>query len=170
MSKNNIFKILFISCASGIIMFLAQKEISFNEIFRQNKTGNKPTVKQIESISLPDTIMFQQNPNNVFIDVREKKFYDYAHIPGAISLPYEDIAKGKIPEDVLEKIRSAPNAIIYCISNSCGISYHAARILIDKGLNVKVYSEGWGQWKACKLPTENKFSQGENLIREEGAK
>ena len=151
-------------------MFLAQKDISYKDIFRSNKSDNKPTVKQIESISLPDTIMFQQNPNNVFIDVREKKFYDYAHIPGAISLPYEDIAKGKIPEDMLEKIKSAPNSIIYCISNSCGISYHAARLLMDKGLNVKVYSEGWGQWKACKLPTENKFSQGENLIREEGAK
>jgi hypothetical protein len=25
---------------------------------------------------------------------------------------------------------------------------------MEKGLNVKVYSEGWGQWKACKLPAE----------------
>jgi rhodanese-related sulfurtransferase len=155
MSKNNIFKILLISCASGIIIFLAQKDISYKDIFRSNKSGNEPAVKQIETISLPDAIMFQQNPRNVFVDVREKKFYDYAHIPGAINLPCEDIAKGKIPVEVLEKIKSAPNSIVYCISNSCGISYHSARILMDKGLNnVKVYSEGWGQWKACKLPTE----------------
>ncbi|MEI6422103.1 MAG: rhodanese-like domain-containing protein, partial [Lentisphaerota bacterium] len=147
-------RILLTSCVSGAIVFLAQKDISYKEIFRSSKPGNKPAIKQIESILLPDTIMFQQNPKNVFLDVREKKFYDYAHISGAINLPYEDIAKGKIPEEVLEKIKSAPNSIIYCTSNSCGISYHAARILIDKGLNVKVYSEGWGQWKACNLPTE----------------
>jgi rhodanese-related sulfurtransferase len=155
MSKNNIFKILLVSCVSGIIMFLAQKDISYKDIFRSNKSDNKPAVRQIESISLSDTIMFRQNPKNIFIDVRDKKFYDYVHIPGAINLPYEDMAKGKIPEDMLEKIKLAPNSVIYCISNSCGVSYHSARILMDKGLNnVKVYSEGWGQWKACKLPTE----------------
>jgi rhodanese-related sulfurtransferase len=154
MNKLYIFNLLLTSCVSGTIIFLVQKDISFKDIFRPNKLGNKPAIKQIESISLPDTIMFQQNQMNAFIDVREKKFYDYAHIPGAINLPYEDIAKGKIPEDVFEKIKSAPNSVIYCISNSCGISYHAARILEDKGLNVKVYSEGWGQWKACNLPIE----------------
>ena len=149
----NVVKIMVISFFLGIAVFASQKNISLKKLFIKEEPKSLLNYEQIETTSLADTIMLHQNEKNIFVDVRIKKYYDYAHIPGAMNIPYNKLEN--INEDDLNKLKSAPNVILYCVSSSCGVSYRAARVLMKKGLhNLKVYSGGWGEWKSCKLPVQ----------------
>jgi rhodanese-related sulfurtransferase len=114
--------------------------------------------------------MLHQNDRNIFIDTRIKRYYDYAHIPGAINIPYKQL--DEIPPETLEKLKSSPNIVVYCISTSCGVSYRSARKLTEQGLrNVKIYTGGWGEWKSCKLPVasnQRSASQKPRRAKKEG--
>ena len=147
----NILKIIIVSLFLGVAVFASQNKISWKEAFIKEQPEILQDTERIETVSLADTIMLHQNERNIFLDVRMKRYYDYAHIPGAVNIPSDKLET--IPEEKLKKLKSAPNVVLYCVSTSCGISYRAARILMKKGLhNLKVYSGGWGEWKSCQLP------------------
>ena len=149
----NVVKIIVISLFLGIAIFASQNHLSLKKLFIKEEPKSLLNYEQIETTSLADTIMLHQNEKNIFVDVRIKKYYDYAHIPGAMNIPYNKLEN--INEEDLNKLKSAPNVILYCVSSSCGVSYRAARVLMKKGLhNLKVYSSGWGEWKSCKLPVQ----------------
>jgi len=142
-----------ISIVVGVVVFFAQGTISFKPDNKNINENEQPT-KLIDTIPLADAIILRQNANNIFIDVREKQFYNYAHINGAINLPV-DIQDGIIWPEIIKKLKIAPNIIIYGISNADDMSYRLAQFLISKGINnIKIYKDGWVQWKACKLPVE----------------
>ncbi len=133
----------------GMTIFLSQEKLSFRDIFIK-PPPKQPKPAQIETLELPDVIQMFHNDLNLFVDTRIKKYFDYAHIPRSINIPAHEIKD--ISKETLVKLKQAPNVIVLCTSNSCGISYRATRELMNMGLdNVKVYPAGWAEWKACKL-------------------
>ncbi len=81
----NILQIVIVSLLFGVAIFASQDNISWRRAFIKEVPKPLFTKKQIETISLADTIMLHQNDRNIFLDVRAKRYYDYAHIPGAIN-------------------------------------------------------------------------------------
>lgn len=153
MNKQYLAKLFLLSGTVGITVFFAQGTIPFKP--DKHTVENTPPVKLPDTITLADAILLHQNKSNVFIDVREKQFYDYAHIVGSVNLPAEDAPGDKIGQETINKLKNAPNIVIYGISNSDPAPFSSARLLAGKGVNnIKVYKDGWSQWKACKLPVE----------------
>ncbi len=62
-------------------------------------------------------LQMYKNKYNLLIDVREKKYFDYAHIPNSINIPMSEIEK--LDSETLKKIKDASNIIVYCTSTSC---------------------------------------------------
>lgn len=65
----------------------------------------------------------------LLLDVRPKEEYDEAHIPGAISLPIEELG---------EKLSSLPtnyDVVAYCRGPYCLMSVEAVELLKTKGIN-----------------------------------
>lgn len=148
-------KILVTSLCLGMLIFTSQDAISWSAAFIRPKSSPNQKTRRIETVNLADTIMLHKNNTNVFLDVRAKRYHDYACIPGSRNIPFNQLEE--ISEANLAILKKAPNVVVYCISTSCGVSYRAARMLMDKGVpNVKVYTGGWGQWKNCGLPIESK--------------
>lgn len=92
----------------------------------------------------------------VFIDARNQKHFQEGHIPGAYQFDHYR------PEEALPTIlpvcQSAEEIIIYCTGGDCEDSQFTAIFLRDSvGIpseKMKIYSGGWEEWTAAKLPIE----------------
>lgn len=138
----------------GIVILFSQNTIPFTHT-SHNIVRNVPTTETFDEIDLANLIILKDSPYTVCIDIREKNFYDYAHILGAVNLPAE-LFLSDLPQKLLAKSKKISNTIIYCNSNSSDLSQNIAHKLSKLGFRgIKIYSAGWEQWKACKLPVES---------------
>ena len=89
----------------------------------------------------------------VLIDAREPEEYAEGHIPGALSMPYDEVSSE--PER-LESLAAGGNAIaVYCGGGACELSLNLAWDLISAGQKkVVVYMGGYPEWAAAGYPIE----------------
>ncbi|HMA61663.1 MAG TPA: rhodanese-like domain-containing protein [bacterium] len=81
----------------------------------------------------------------IFIDSRSKDKYKNGHIPGAISVPVNNIHPDRID---LQSIDPMQKIIVYCDDPECGLSMELAAIFEQKGfMNVHFFTGGWQAWK-----------------------
>jgi rhodanese-related sulfurtransferase len=101
-------------------------------------------------ISLAEAAALYQMPETMFIDAREPEDFEYGHINGAISLPYDymedywDILIAGIAKD--------RNIVIYCSGSECESSLFLGRELVFNGFkNIFVFYGGWREWEKTGL-------------------
>jgi len=85
------------------------------------------------------------------IDAREPAEYAEGHIPGAINLPYEQVATDT---ERLEKFDAQGKPIIiYCGGGTCEVSMSLGFSLVNAGKKkVLVYMGGWPEWSTSGYP------------------
>jgi rhodanese-related sulfurtransferase len=87
----------------------------------------------------------------LFVDVRSSADYQFGHIRGAVSLPYEELDL-RMPE-LKGRLSRARTIVVYCKSIDCGKSLWGALRLRQEGLDQTViYPEGWNEWVDADLP------------------
>jgi rhodanese-related sulfurtransferase len=80
------------------------------------------------------------------IDVRPPEEYAAGHIPGAISIPVDDLA------DRLAELPSDATIVAYCRGSYCVMAHEAIRILTAKGLSALRLTDGMLEWRLAGLP------------------
>jgi rhodanese-related sulfurtransferase len=85
----------------------------------------------------------------VVLDVRPRPEYDAAHIPGALSIPVDDL-KAR-----LRQIPEGRDIVAYCRGSYCVYADDAVRELSDDGRRAMRLEEGFPEWKAAGLPVES---------------
>ena len=80
------------------------------------------------------------------IDVRTRAAYDTGHIPGAWSVPYQEL------DDHIGEFSFYKENIVCGYSMTCQLSYDVARKLAEQGYSVKVLIGGMEEWERTKLP------------------
>ncbi|HEK85570.1 MAG: rhodanese-like domain-containing protein [Candidatus Saccharicenans sp.] len=104
-------------------------------------------------ISLPEAEELWSNRQAIFIDSRSASEYSRGHIPGAISIPLEEVQRGN--EEILKILEPPEALVIYCEAGDCQTSLNLAKILYQRGYkNLKIYSGGWAEWIASGNPVE----------------
>ena len=85
------------------------------------------------------------------IDAREPSEYAEGHIPGAVNLPYEQVATDM---ERLEKFDAQGRPIIiYCGGGTCEVSMNLGFSLVSAGQKkVLVYMGGWPEWVSSGYP------------------
>ena len=84
------------------------------------------------------------------IDARDTKEFGKEHIPGAVSLPSDRLAK-----NVLVQRRKSETFVTYCTDLQCDESARAAKKLERYGFkNVLELRGGLEDWKKAGFPTE----------------
>jgi rhodanese-related sulfurtransferase/predicted transcriptional regulator len=89
----------------------------------------------------------------VILDVRPQEEYAAGHIPGAVSIPLEELRK---------KVKELPKSkeiVAYCRGPLCALAPAASRFLKSKGYRVKRLTEGAPDWKAAGLPLNREDNQ-----------
>jgi rhodanese-related sulfurtransferase len=100
---------------------------------------------KIHLVSLAEAKALWRKDSTVFLDVRSRQDYDFGHIRGALSLPWEEFQQ-RFP-GVKPRLREADAIVVYCKSVDCGKSLWAAIRLRAAGLGqVLIYPDGWYQW------------------------
>ena len=84
----------------------------------------------------------------VVLDVRPQEEYSAGHLPGAVNIPIQELAK-RLKELPLRK-----EIIAYCRGPYCLMSYDAVSLLRKKGRKARRLQAGLPEWRAAGLPVE----------------
>jgi rhodanese-related sulfurtransferase len=80
------------------------------------------------------------------IDVRPGEEYAAGHIPGALSLPVDELA------DRLAELPGGATIVAYCRGAYCVMAHEAVRALTAEGLRAVRLSDGMLEWRLADLP------------------
>lgn len=83
------------------------------------------------------------------LDVRPPEEFAAGHLPGAINMPVEDIARR------LKQLPKSREVIAYCRGPYCLMSVDAVALLRKKGFKARRLEDGFPEWKAAGLPVES---------------
>jgi rhodanese-related sulfurtransferase/DNA-binding HxlR family transcriptional regulator len=76
------------------------------------------------------------------LDVRPTREYEAGHLPGAVSIPLEELAER------LEEIPADTEVVAYCRGRYCVLSYDAVHLLRAHGRNAALLEEGVLEWRS----------------------
>jgi len=84
----------------------------------------------------------------VILDVRSAKGFREGHVPGAIHIPFEELATR------WKELPKHKEIISYCWNVTCLLCTKASYILASKGLKAREMIGGLEAWKAAGFPIE----------------
>ncbi len=93
--------------------------------------------------------MYQKNVKFVLADARPRRDYEQKHLPGAISMPVDEIG------EFAGRLDRGDEIVTYCGGFQCPASTMAAKELMKLGFkNVKDFKGGIQEWTEKGYPTE----------------
>lgn len=101
-----------------------------------------------ESVSRDELIRRAQAGSVVVLDVRPREEYDAGHIPGAVSIPLEELV------DKLDTIPADQDIVAYCRGSYCMLAPEAVRLLSAHDRNARRLADGMLEWRLAELPVE----------------
>jgi rhodanese-related sulfurtransferase/DNA-binding transcriptional ArsR family regulator len=84
----------------------------------------------------------------VVIDVRPREEYRAGHIPGALSIPLEEL------ETRLGELPARKEVVAYCRGPYCVLAYEAVARLRARGRRARRLTDGFPEWRASGLPVQ----------------
>lgn len=82
------------------------------------------------------------------LDVRPEEEYIGGHLPGALNIPLRELASRltELPKDT--------EIVAYCRGPHCILSVEAVEYLRRQGYRIRRFDEGYPEWVAAGLQTE----------------
>jgi rhodanese-related sulfurtransferase/DNA-binding transcriptional ArsR family regulator len=80
------------------------------------------------------------------LDVRPREEYAAGHIPGAVSIPLDELA------DRLAELPDEGQIVAYCRGAYCVLAHDAVRLLTAHGLTANRLADGMLEWRLADLP------------------
>ncbi|MDK0518249.1 metalloregulator ArsR/SmtB family transcription factor [Streptomyces sp. ML-6] len=84
----------------------------------------------------------------VVLDVRPTEEYLSEHIPGALSIPAQELA------DRIDELPKDTEIVVYCRGEYCVLAYDAVRLLTDRGHRAIRLNDGMLEWRLSELPAD----------------
>ncbi|MFC7450846.1 ArsR/SmtB family transcription factor [Rhodococcus daqingensis] len=82
------------------------------------------------------------------LDVRPREEYDAGHIPGAVSIPLDELAHR------LADLPADQEIVAYCRGAYCVLAHDAVRLLAESGRQAMRLDDGMLEWRLAELPVE----------------
>lgn len=135
-----IYEIAELSVADFMVSLHRLSEKQLSEIQRL-KTDILQVHKTMEPISLEELMTRMDKGEVLLWDVRPQDEYEMGHIPGAISVPIDELEK------YLAALPMNMEIVAYCRGPYCFMSAQAVEILQSKGIKASRLEEGVHEWK-----------------------
>jgi rhodanese-related sulfurtransferase len=102
-----------------------------------------------DAIAREELIRRVRSGDVIVLDVRPAVEFESGHIPGALSLPLDELEEclGDLPEDV--------DIVAYCRGAYCVLAYEAVQRLQSAGRRGRRLDEGMLEWRLAGLPVES---------------
>lgn len=104
--------------------------------------------ERLEGIAIEDLLGRMAEGSVVLLDVRPADEYALGHLPGAINIPTEELARrlGELPP--------GRDIVAYCRGPYCVLSTEAVAALQARGFHARRLGAGFPEWKAAGLQVE----------------
>jgi len=102
---------------------------------------------QVEEVTLDELAERLDRGRTVVIDVRPTLEYAAGHIPGARSVPIDQL------DDTLDALPRSREIIAYCRGPYCVYADDAVRLLRDRGFKARRLDSGYPEWARTGRPT-----------------
>ena len=109
---------------------------------------------QSEPVSLPELLKRARRADVVVLDARPAHEYRAGHIPGALSVPVDELQR---------RLRQLPRGkayVAYCRGPYCVYADRAVEILQASGRRAQRLAEGFPEWRAAGFPVETSADRG----------
>lgn len=103
---------------------------------------------ELEPVSRADLLARIKRKDVIVIDVRPPEEYEAAHIPGARSIPLEEL-KSRLAE-----IPADAKVVAYCRGPFCVLAPQAMEILREAGMQARRLDGGLPEWRAAGHPVQ----------------
>jgi rhodanese-related sulfurtransferase len=107
-----------------------------------------------DELSRADLARFLKNKDTVLIDVRPTVEFEHGHIPGAISIPVQEL------EERLRELPKTKRIIAYCRGEYCLFADEAVALLRQRGFDAIRLEGGWPEWAAEQARTNGNQALG----------
>jgi len=101
-----------------------------------------------EAVGLEELLQRARRDDVVILDTRPTQEYRAGHIPGALSVPVDEL-KAR-----LRKLPKSKEYVAYCRGPYCVYADRAVELLTASGRKARRLKEGFPEWKAAGLPVE----------------
>jgi rhodanese-related sulfurtransferase/DNA-binding transcriptional ArsR family regulator len=101
-----------------------------------------------ELVSLPELLQRARRDDVVVLDTRPAQEYRAGHIPGALSVPVDELQKR------LRRLPRHKQYVAYCRGPYCVYADRAVEILTASGRHARRLRDGLPEWKAAGFPVE----------------
>ena len=143
--------LLFLTAAIALtVNYFRQAPLSLVGDYSVSSRFVDPAGRNI-TVPLAEASKLHQLQAATFLDARSLSDYQKSHIAGALSLPWQDVARSFM--DIAEQLDDEDVIIAYCDGEHCELSHDLALFLYDMGFSdVRVLVNGWGLWLENGLP------------------
>jgi len=90
----------------------------------------------------------EEDPETVVLDVRPTEEFEAGHIPGAVSIPVQELKRR------LKEIPERAEVVAYCRGPYCAFAHEAVRLLERRGYSAARLKDGFPDWAAAGYPVE----------------
>ena len=104
--------------------------------------------KSLEPVTLNELHTRLHEPELVILDVRPALEYAQGHLPGARSMPIDEL------KTRLNELPPEQEIVAYCRGPYCVFADEAVETLVAHGYQARRMQEGYPDWKLANLPTE----------------
>ncbi|MFZ3493054.1 ArsR/SmtB family transcription factor [Streptomyces sp. 5.8] len=101
---------------------------------------------QPEEVGRENLLARAQTGEVLVLDVRPAAEYEAGHIPGAVSIPVEELAER------IAELPAETEVVAYCRGEYCVMAYDAVRLLNANGRRAVRLTDGMLEWRLAELP------------------
>jgi rhodanese-related sulfurtransferase len=108
--------------------------------------GARDEIEEVTADELADRV---DRGRAVVVDVRPRLEYEAGHIPGAVSMPIDELDAG------LDELPRSREIIAYCRGPYCVYADDAVRLLRARGFTARRLDSGYPEWARAARPVES---------------
>lgn len=107
-----------------------------------------------DAVPIGELLKRARSKGVVVLDARPASEYAAGHIPGAISVPIDDLSRR------LKELPKSKEYVAYCRGPYCVYADRAVEILTSQGRRARRLREGFPEWRAAGFPVETGAAGG----------
>ena len=156
-ARKILWLVLTAALLAAVINLVHPKRIPWVENWG-SRVEAQAVIEQMPLVQLSDMLNFLRTGSRLFVDSRSAEEYARAHLPGAVSLPFQTLEK--YPAAVAQILASGKPPVFYCTGSECDDSLLLALHLRKLGCkDVSVFIGGMNLWQSELLSTEGEAVQ-----------
>jgi rhodanese-related sulfurtransferase len=116
----------------------------------------------LEPVSRRELVKRAKEGTVLVLDVRPPEEYRAGHIPGAVSVPVEQLGTR------LARLPRGKEIVAYCRGPYCVMAFDAVKVLRAHGRRARRLEDGFPEWRAARLPVATGAEERQRARRPSG--